>query len=153
MIKDLRSTSEITFFNNGTLVLIAMEPFKLNHAGIGGGDRRDTLLYELGKKIAYNLTYREAYKYDEINFDFINNVGDTIINSSHDTSIILLKKLPVKVTAVPRLKLQPCGMQEYKTGKITIKLLDYKKSTLDLDAILHRVKYFRFMDKPFQWSF
>ena len=154
-VKNLQASSEIIAFSNGSLVLIAMEPFKVNMPGTNGNDDelRDTLFYETEKKIVYNVNKREAFRYGEVTFNFKNLAADTIVSSRNDTSIIISKTIPFKVIALPRLARLPYGILEFKTETVTMKLIGYKKSGFNLEAIMKRVKSYKLTDTPFQWSF
>ena len=154
-VKSLQASSEIIAFSNGSLVLIAMEPFKVNMPGTNGNDDelRDTLFYETEKKIVYNVNKREAFRYGEVTFNFKNLAADTIVSSRNDTSIIISKTIPFKVIALPRLARLPYGILEFKTETVTMKLIGYKKSGFNLEAIMKRVKSYKLTDTPFQWSF
>ena len=152
---DLHLTTEITVFNNGNYVMIAMEPFKMDVPGINGNENedRDTLFFDTNKRIVYHLNDRMAYRYVEPMFKFRDNNTDTMVSSRNDTSIVVSKSLSNKVTGNPRLGNLPHGMKEYKTDKLFMKLLDYKKSGYNLEAIMQRVKSYKLSDTPFQWSF
>lgn len=153
-VKDLNMVSDVTVYNNGSLMLIAMEPFKGNSPGltISGEDKADTLFCDLQKNIVYDLNNGLAYNYLDFNFNFQKIVGDTTASFNGNT-ITFSKKLSNKVTAIPRLDGLPFGMTEFKSGNTTLTLVGYKKSDFSLKSILQRVQFFEISEKPYNWLF